>query len=150
MTAIPADTPVTLALALPDGVTDATLVLLLVQVPEVYGSLNGMVFAMMTVLAPVMVPASGVVLMVTTRDVEQPVVARNVMVVVPPDIPVTKPDDTPMVATPVLLLVQETPLPEGHSRIVVVPTQAKFVPVMAEGSALDVKVVVLVQVLGAV
>src|SRR4051812_14967849 len=63
------------------------------------------------------------------------------MLEVPPATPVAIPDDDPMVATPVLLLVH-TPPPASVS-VVEVPIQACAVPDIAEGNGLTVNVIAL-------
>jgi len=64
------------------------------------------------------------------------------MVVVPADMPVTNPP-VPMVATPVLLLVQLPP-ETLSDKVVVEPVQIVVVPVIADAGLLTVTVVVLV------
>src|ERR1043165_5151845 len=71
---------------------------------------------------------------VTTVALIQPVVAVYVMSVVPADAPVTTPDVTPIVATPVLELTHDTPVPQ--LRTVVLPTHTVVVPVMAPDAPL--------------
>ena len=73
MVAVPADTPVTM----PVVPTVATVVAVLLQVPPVVASLNPVVAPAQTVAVPVMVPADGNGLTVTTlvaAAVPQPLV----------------------------------------------------------------------------
>lgn len=71
------------------------------------------------------------------------------MVAVPPLMPETVPDVLPITAMPVLLLLQ---VPPGVAslRVVVLPWQTLFVPIIADGGADTVTVVVTTQPDGAV
>ena len=65
----------------------------------------------------------------------------NVMLEVPPAIPVTTPVLEPIVATPPELLVQVPP-PVASVNVVVSPTQTFVVPVIATGSGFTVTTIV--------
>lgn len=117
MVAPPADIPVTSPLEGPAEATVATPASLVAHVPDVYGLLSKIVLPIITVFAPEIAPAPGAVFMVTVRVAMQPVLARKVMLAVPPAMPVISPDVAPMVAMPVLLLVHDTPPPEVHVKM---------------------------------
>ena len=59
------------------------------------------------------------------------------MVALPAAIPVTRPDEEPMVAVPLALLVH-LPVPVASESVVVRPRQTEAVPVIATGRALTV------------
>ena len=64
---------------------------------------------------------------------------------VPPDMPVTMPDELPIVALVTVLLIHVPPVVPVLLRVVVVPWHNANVPVMADGSAFTVAVVVRTQ-----
>ena len=66
------------------------------------------------------------------------------MFVVPDETPFNKPVDTPMVATPVLLLVHEPP-PVLLVNVIEEPTHTLEAPVIAAGLALTVKPATAIQ-----
>ena len=84
-------------------------------------------------------------LTVTTVATAQPLASVYEIVVVPAETPVTIPVPDPILATPVLVLVQIPPPVASLSRIVC-PTQVVELPVIAAGAALTVKVTALVAV----
>ncbi len=117
--------PVTIPVVAP---TVAFEVLLLAHVPPVVPVLASVV------VAPTqmdVVPEMGVgsALTVTTAVLPQPVDPAKLMVVVPAEMAVTRPDVVPMVATEGLLLVH--PVPETPAvSTEVLPSQRLVVPVM--------------------
>ena len=99
--ATPGATPVTRPV---DKPTVAVPVALLVQVPEPMRSLRLMEDPAQTLDAPKIAVGAGFT--VTTAVITQPVASVNVMILVPAATPVTTPEDSPTVATPVLPLIQ--------------------------------------------
>jgi hypothetical protein len=98
----------------------ATAVVPLVHVPPDGVEEKVVVDPLHTTVEPaVMLP--GKLLTVSTAYASQPVDGVKVMLVVPAVRPVTKPEVEPMVATAVLLLVHDTPLPAVLERVVVLP-----------------------------
>lgn len=117
-------TPVTV----PPAVTVAVLVLLLLHAPPGVALESAVLPPTQTVAVPVM--GAGLVFTVTTTLLVQPLLPKHVIVVVPPDRPLTTPDDEPMVATAVFELVQVEP-PMDDDSVVLAPTHTAAVPVMA-------------------
>jgi hypothetical protein len=112
----------------------ATPVLALVHVPPVGVELNVVVAPVHTLIVPVM--AVGCVLTVTAAAAKQPPVNVYVIFDVPELTPVTIPV-LPIVATPVLALVQVPP--DGEElNVVVAPVHTLIVPVIAVGCVLTV------------
>jgi hypothetical protein len=115
-------------------VTEATLVLLLLQVPPVAKSVKVVVAPSHTELAPSIVFNAG--LTVTIAVLTHPP-SEYEMVAVPVATPVTIPEEMPTVAFPVLLLDQ-TP-PDGvDDNAVVDPTHTLSVPDIEDGIAVTV------------
>ncbi len=110
----------------PVAVTVAFPVLLLTHVPPVVPMLLSVVKAdWHTVNDPEI--GVGIGNTVITVPVEQPVVPRKLITLVPADIPATTPDVTPIVATAVLLLVHDVPT-VGKLITVVLPWQTVLLP----------------------
>jgi hypothetical protein len=63
----------------------------------------------------------------------QPDPREYMMVAVPTDIPLTTPEEEPIVAMPVLPLLHEPPLPAVTPRVLVPPIQTCAVPVIVPG-----------------
>ena len=110
---------------------------LLAQMPPVVPVLDNVVVAP-THIAGAPVIGAGNVCTVTVAELKQPEPARNMMLVVPADTPVTRPDVAPIVATAGLLLVQDTP-PEVEQLSTVLLPSHMFVPpvIAAEGLLTD-------------
>ena len=102
-----------------------------------------------TAAGPVIVPAEGTVLTMTIAVLVQPVLMRYVIMLVPAVTPVKTPEVTPIVATDVLLLVQETPV-GAQLKTVAAPVQIFVAPVMADGNGFTVTFNVLKQPFGIV
>ena len=98
-----------------------------VHVPPVTEEESGTVKPTQTLLDPVIVPAVGVVLIVTTAVLWHPAVEVYVTVAVPVDIPDTTPDVLPTVNTEVFDEVQVPPVGVDVMDVVV-PTHAIKVP----------------------
>jgi hypothetical protein len=114
--------------------------LLLVHVPPGVVELSVVVAPVQTVLLPVM--AAGNAFTVTTAVRVQPLVPKQVMVAVPAATPVTVPDDEPMVATAVLLLLHVAPRLVVLN-VVVDPAHILNVPAMALGAGCTVTTTVV-------
>lgn len=104
MFGVPDNTPVTMPV---DEPTVASAGLLLLHVPPLVKSLNGVVAPTQTTLAPPI--AAGVWLTVNGVVAVQPVPIVYVIVSVPADTPDTTPELGPIVAMVISLLVQEPP-----------------------------------------
>jgi hypothetical protein len=113
---VPAPTPVTIPVV---ETTEAIAALLLVQFPPVVAELS---VDTLPVHIDVVPEIAAAVFTVATVVTKQPVLVVYVSVVVPADIPVSTPDELPMVATVVLLLVQLKPLLLGGGMFTVEPT----------------------------
>jgi len=128
MVVMPAPTEVTTPLKEP---IIATEVLLLVHVPPDTEDVSVALVPRHNVVLPLMLPP--VELTVTTARVEHPQLATvYVIVAVPPDTPLTTPDEEPTVATDVLLLLHVPP-PLALLSAVVAPGHTVSVPVIAAG-----------------
>lgn len=115
----------------------ATEVLLLAHVPPP-ASAKVVDEPLQIVVIPVILPGTGMT--VTVLIVQQVVLpCAHVMIAVPPDIPVTIPEEDPTVAIEVLLLLH-VPVPGPSVRLVVKPTQRTGAPVIADGNGLTVTV----------
>jgi len=126
----------------------AIVVLLLLHTPPVVRSFKAVVAPGHTDSIPVMLNGKG--LTVIAEWVLQPVaVAVKVMVEVPGAVPTTMPEDEPMVAADVLLLLHmplpPVPPPAGSLNAVVDPAHSAISPLMAGGSIFTVTVVAIVQ-----
>src|SRR6201994_4239 len=135
MVAVPADTPPTVP-----PLTVATPVAVLLHVPPVATSTRVVADPTHTVVVPVMDPATGDGLIVTTcvdATLPQPFVTVYDIVAVPADTPPTVPPLT--VATPVAVLLHVPPVATSAS-VVVEPAHTVAVPVIvpATGSGLTV------------
>ena len=127
MVTVPPETPVMTPLPDPAVAID---VLLLIHVPELETSARVMVDATHTGVLPVI--AAGSVLTVTVAVAAQPARVYDIVVVAGAATPDTIPEDVPMVAAAVLVLVQ-TP-PEGVlDRVAVPPRQTLKEPLIAAG-----------------
>lgn len=113
--------PAARPLSAPVLLTEAMAAKLLLHVPPASAEARVSAAPAHTALPPVMAAGAGSI--VTTVVIYAPVVAVNVMIAVPADTGVTRPDVAPMAATAVLLLVNEpmaadmvsTLLPPIHS-----------------------------------
>ena len=137
MIVVPEATPVTTPVPVPMF----TLVLLLLHTPPGVPSVRVMVEPMHTVAGPSM--DEGVGLMVTAAVVKQPVGRVYVINTRPAVTPVTRPEDEPMVAIAVFPLSHVPPTEQDNN--VLVPGQARRVPVIEDGCGLTVNVAVLLQ-----
>ena len=145
MVAVPAPTPVTM----PVVPMVAMVVLLLRQLPPVVASASVVVAPWQTVVAPVIVPADGVVFIVTVAvmfAVPQELVRVYVMPAVPLETPVTTPVAL-TVAMAALLLLQVPPERDAV-RVFDAPTHMVVVPVTVadEGAGITVTTAVAVAV----
>lgn len=132
--------PIVSAETTPEELTVATDELALLHVPLPEALLRGEAEPAHIAATPVI--AEGRATTVTTLVLTHPVVVNLYeMVEVPAATPVTIPEDEPIVATPVLELIQ---VPElvALLKVVVLPIQTEAVPVMAAGCGLTVTVVV--------
>lgn len=121
--------------------TVATEALLLVHAPPLVASFRLVVSPTQTLDVPV--TDAGLPLTVTTFVARQPDANVYDIVAVPADTPVTTPEAS-IEATTVLLLLH-VPLPVTSLSVVVEPAHTLAVPVMADGTALTVTVVVAIQ-----
>jgi len=137
MVTVFADTPPTTP---PPALTVPTAALLLVHVPPGVVELSVVVAPVHTVLLPVMAAGNG--LTVTTAVRVQPLVPKHVIVAVPAATPLTIPDDEPMVAIAVLLLLHVAPMLVVLN-VVLAPAQTANVPVMALGAGCTVTTTVV-------
>jgi len=124
----------------------AIAVLLLLHTPPVVRSVKEVVAPGHTDSVPVMLKGKGLTVIVVW--VLQPVaVAVKVMVEVPGAVPTTMPEDEPMVAADVLLLLHvplpPVPPPAGSLHVVVDPVHIVVIPLIVGGSALTVTVVLV-------
>lgn len=137
---VPAEMPVTTPVEDP---TVAIAVFALVHVPPATGSLNVVVLPIHVLFTPVMPGGGGTT--VTIPAMVHPVPANlNVIVAVPPAIPVTMPEVGLTVATSVLPLAH-VPEPDELLKVVVPPIQTVMIPEMAAGAGLMVTVVTTLQ-----
>lgn len=113
----------------------ATELLLLVHEPPLAALASVDVLPMHMPKAPLM--EAGAALTVTTTELRQPPPVLYDMVEVPAETALTMPDALPMVATVLLLLVHEPPLPEVVS-VEVAPVQSAVVPLMPPPDVLTV------------
>lgn len=121
--------------------------LLLVHEPPGVASASVAVLLMQSDDGPVMAAGSG--LTVNGAVTVQPEPREYVMVTVPAVMPDTEPDDEPMVAMEVLLLVQVPPPAASVSRVPP-DTQTRKVPPIGAGPEFTVMVFVAVQPDGSV
>ena len=135
---VPANTPVTTPVEIS---IVAIPVLPLVHAPPPVASLKAVVKPAHTVLVPVMGDGNG--LTVTTLVAIQPVARVYVIADVPEDNPVTTPVEKPIVAIPVLPLVQVPP--PASLKVVVNPAQTAAVPVIDAGNGLTVTTLAAIQ-----
>ena len=141
--AVPAETPV--AIPEPDPIV-AMLVALLLHVPPLIGLLSVVLPPMHIWVVPVIAGDGGVT--VITPVTAQPVpVILYVIVVVPAVTPVTIPVDEPIVAIPVLLLLQVPPV-VALLIVTVPPIHTALPPVIAAGNGLTVTVLVVAHPVG--
>ena len=131
---MPAVTPV----SIPDDALILVLPLLVLQVPPGVGELNVVVAASQMFILPDM--AAGVVFTVTVVAAMHPPVKEYVISDVPAAFPVTTPLATSIVAF-VLLLLHVPPVIVFDS-VVVAPSHTTAVPVIGDGVAYTVTVVV--------
>ena len=136
MVTTPAVTPVTI----PPGVTVASKILLLLQVPPGVASVSAIVNPTHTVDGPMM--AEGSESTVTTAVEAQPDGQLYDIVAVPKATPVTTPAGL-IVATPVLLLLQVPP--PGPNKESVDPTHSVPAPMTGPGEGFTVTVAVAAQ-----
>ena len=108
----------------------ANAVLLLLQVPPVEASNKAVVWPAQIVNEPVI--AAGELLTVTDLVAKQPPVKIYEIVVVPTELPITRPVDDPISATAGLLLLHTPPLMASVSSDVV-PVQLNEEPDMGVG-----------------
>ena len=118
----------------------ATAVLLLLQAPPGVASLNERPDPAHSEEAPP-VMAPGMPVTVISTVLYEPD-TEYVMVAVPAAAPVTTPLDEPMVATPVLPLVQVPPA-DGSVSVTVAPWQTNANPAIGAGAPITVTVTVL-------
>ena len=123
---MPAAMPVTTP---EDEPTVAVEVLLLLQEPPETDSIKVVVRPAHTVVVPVIAAGTAFTVIAVVRVQPEPIEYEIVAVPVP--IPVTTPVPEPMVPTAVLLLVHVPPA-VASLKVVVSPTHAVVVPVMAE------------------
>lgn len=137
---VPADTPV----MMPEDEPMATIAVLpLAHVPPVTELLNVVVEPIQVAIVPVIAGGGGmtVTMPVTVHPVPE---SLNVIVEVPAIFPVTIPEDEPMVATIVLLLVH-VPEPDELLRTDVPPMQTFILPDIVAGEGFTVTVVTTLQ-----
>ena len=144
MTAVPAVAPVTTPVAEPID----TAMALLLHVPPVVALSRSLVAPKHIALLPVIVAGAGLTVIDLTAT--QPVFTVNVMFVTPSETPVTRPEETPTVATDGVLLVHETPPDVVLLTTVAAPTHMLAAPDMALGSALMTMFLVAMQPEGTV
>ena len=135
MVAVPAETPVTTP-----PLTEATLILLLVQVPPEGVDAKVVFNPEHTDVVPLIVV--GKELTVATTDVEQPVTGSVYVIV---ELPATPPESKPVVApiaAVVMLLELQVPPPKSVN-VVDWPLHTTGVPKIADGSGLTVIVAVV-------
>lgn len=133
MVSIPTAIPVTP----PEAVTVPRAELLLLQVPPAAVSDNVIEAATQTVPGPVITPAFGSGFTVNGVVTRQPVGKVYVIVAVPTAMPVTTPEDVPIAAVPVALLLHVPP-PEASVSVVVKVRQTCVVPPIEAGSGFTV------------
>ena len=140
---MPTNAPVTMPEELP---AVATAVLLLLHVPPATVLCKAVVPPAHTVSEPV-IGATGFTVMVVV--IEQPPGDVYLITEVPGNIPVTTPEDDPIVAIVVEPLVQVPPV-TASVRVIVLPWQTDDGPVMPGSSGRTVTVIVELQPVGEV
>ena len=138
---------IAIPVTIPPLVTVAFAVLLLLHTPPAVASLSVIVWPEATEDRPVIAATAGVVFIVATLVVIQPVFDRNVIIVVPAETPVSKPDEDPIVATETALLDHRLPAFASVTTLVP-PTQSPATPAIAAGKAFTVTFTVLKHPLG--
>jgi hypothetical protein len=123
----------------------AIVVVLLVQVPLVVTSTSKVVDPEQTATAPEI--NEGDEFIVTGVLLEQPVSTVYVIVSIPGVTPLITPVPAGTVAIPVLLLLHVPPVVPSI-KVAVEPVHATLVPLMTDGSALTVTIVVMRQLVG--
>ena len=140
MVTVPGVRPVTSPV---NGLTEAYRAGDVFHVPPGSPSVSVMTAPAQTDEGPAM--GAGAVLTVMVMDIEQPAVAVKVMSVVPGMSPVTTPEAVPIVATEVLLLVQEPPPDVPSVNRAGVPMQTFAGPMMGAGAAVTVTGILVAQ-----
>jgi len=133
---VPVATPVTRP---EDALIVAIEVVPLLQVPPLVESLNAVVNPVHTTAVPVIAGTAVTVIVVIRMH---PVLSIYVMMAVPVLMPAAIPVDEPMVAIPLLLLVQIPPETELF-KVVVEPIHAIVAPVITGGREFTVTIIVL-------
>jgi hypothetical protein len=138
MVVLPADTPVTIPVLL----TVAIAVLLLLQTPPGAPSVNVIVEATHTLVAPVIVPGTGNTL--TEKDkvaaaVPQELVTEYEMMTLPADTPDTTP--VPLIVATDMLLLLHTPPGVPSVNVVVAPTHTPDAPAIVPATGIGLTVI---------
>ena len=126
-------TPEVIPVTRPEALTVAMATLPLVQLPPGSVLLRAVVPPIQAVCDPVIPAGAGLTVIVVVAV--HPEVSVNVIVAVPAEMPVTRPEAEPIVATDGLLLVHDKPPEVGSVRTVVNPVQIAVLPEIAAGRA---------------